>query len=69
MTTNSAVGADVCISVRDLAVRRGDRVVLEGLSFDVRRGEIFGLLGPNGAGKTTAFHVLTGLLPADAGTL
>jgi ABC-2 type transport system ATP-binding protein len=35
----------------------------------VRRGEVFGLLGPNGAGKTTAFHVLTGLLPSDAGAV
>src|SRR6185503_16865940 len=55
------------LAVADLAVERGGREVLRGLSFDVRRGEIFGLLGPNGAGKTTAFHVLTGLLRPRAG--
>ena len=57
------------LEVRDLAVRRGDRQVLDGISFGVTRGEAFGLLGPNGAGKTTAFHVLTGLLPPDGGTV
>lgn len=50
-------------------MRRGGRVVLDGVSFEARRGEIFGLLGPNGSGKTTAFQVLTGVLPADAGHL
>ena len=39
------------------------------VSFEVRRGEIFGLLGPNGAGKTTTFRMLCGLLPATGGTL
>jgi len=61
--------SEVRLAVSDLAVRRGGRDVLRGVSFAVRRGESFGLLGPNGAGKTTAFHVLTGLLPADAGTI
>jgi len=61
--------SEVRLAVSDLAVRRGGRDVLRGVSFAVRRGESFGRLGPNGAGKTTAFHVLTGLLPADAGTI
>jgi ABC-2 type transport system ATP-binding protein len=39
------------------------------VSFEVRRGEIFGLLGPNGAGKTTTFRMLCGLLPASSGAL
>jgi ABC-2 type transport system ATP-binding protein len=39
------------------------------VSFEVRRGEIFGLLGPNGAGKTTTFRMLCGLLPPSGGTL
>lgn len=40
---------------------------VDGLSFSVRRSEIFGLLGPNGAGKTTALSIIQGLRPADAG--
>jgi ABC-2 type transport system ATP-binding protein len=43
--------------------------VLDGLSFAVRPGEIFGLLGPNGSGKSTALRVLTGLLVPDAGEI
>jgi ABC-2 type transport system ATP-binding protein len=42
-------------------------VAVDGLSLDVRRGEIFGLLGPNGAGKTTTVHIAVGLLDADEG--
>ncbi|MBI1970511.1 ABC transporter ATP-binding protein [Candidatus Woesearchaeota archaeon] len=42
---------------------------LRGISFNVRKGEIFGLLGPNGAGKTTTINILTGLLSADSGTI
>jgi len=50
------------LSVRGLVHRFGDRTVLDGLDFDVRRGEVFGLLGPNGSGKSTTFGVLTGML-------
>jgi len=39
------------------------------ISFDVRRGEVFGFLGPNGAGKTTTINMLTGLARLDAGTI
>ena len=42
-------------------------VAVDGLSFEVQCGEIFGLLGPNGAGKTTTLHLITGLLRRDAG--
>jgi ABC-2 type transport system ATP-binding protein len=52
-----------------LSRRFGARAALDGVSFDVAPGELFGLLGPNGAGKTTAFRLLAGLLPAHAGTL
>jgi ABC-2 type transport system ATP-binding protein len=55
------------LALEGVTVDRGRRRVLEGLSFEIERGEIFGLLGPNGAGKSTAFQVLTGLLPARAG--
>ena len=52
-----------------LTRRFKERTALDGLSFDVAPGEIFGLLGPNGAGKTTAFRLLAGLIPPHAGTL
>jgi len=59
---NSAV-----IEVRDLQRRFGDFYAVKGVSFSVRRGEVFGLLGANGAGKSTTFRMLCGLLPVSAG--
>jgi ABC-2 type transport system ATP-binding protein len=50
-----------------LQKRYGDVVAVDGLSFEVRRGECYGLLGPNGAGKTTTIEILEGLLVADGG--
>jgi len=41
---------------------------LSGVSFSIRRGEIYGLIGPNGAGKTTLFNVLTGIYAPDTGS-
>lgn len=49
--------------------RYGQPVALEGLSFDVARGEMFGLIGPDGAGKTTAIRLMCGLLRPDAGSI
>jgi ABC-2 type transport system ATP-binding protein len=59
----------VVVQVRDLVRQFGSFTAVDHVSFDVRRGEIFGLLGPNGAGKTTTFRMLCGLLPASSGTL
>ncbi|MGF2948952.1 ATP-binding cassette domain-containing protein [Microbacterium alcoholitolerans] len=56
------------ISVTDLHKTYAGRSVLDGLTLDVQRGEIFALLGPNGAGKTTAINILSTLTRADAGT-
>jgi ABC-2 type transport system ATP-binding protein len=56
------------IRVEGLVKRFGARTAVEGLSFEVRPGEVFGLLGPNGAGKTTTVRMLTGLLTPTAGT-
>ncbi|MEF2071139.1 ATP-binding cassette domain-containing protein [Consotaella aegiceratis] len=54
------------IEARGLTKRFGDFVAADHISFEVRRGEIFGLLGPNGAGKSTTFKMLCGLLtPSD----
>ncbi len=65
--------SDVAISVVDLVkvyARRGQPEVraIDGLSFDVRRGAIFGLLGPNGAGKSTTLKVLTTIARPTAGS-
>ena len=51
---------DVAIEVEDLRKDYGERTAVRGISFTVRRGEIFGLLGPNGAGKTTTVEILEG---------
>jgi ABC-2 type transport system ATP-binding protein len=59
----------VVVEVRDLVRRFGAFAAVDHISFEVRRGEVFGLLGPNGAGKTTTFRMLCGLLPASSGTL
>ncbi len=55
------------IEVTDLSRRFGDFYAVDGVSFEVDRGEIFGLLGANGAGKSTTFRMLCGLLPITAG--
>ncbi|MGI5327824.1 ABC transporter ATP-binding protein [Actinomadura nitritigenes] len=57
------------IEVDGLTKRYGGRTVLDGVSFSVEEGEIFGILGPNGAGKTTAVECLEGLRRPDAGTV
>ena len=59
---------DAVITARGLVKRYGTLTALDGLSFTVGRGEIFGILGPNGAGKTTLVEILEGLTPATAGT-
>jgi len=61
--------ADPVIQVQDLRKTYGDFVAVDGISFDVRRGEVFGLLGPNGAGKTTTLESVEGLRAPDDGTL
>jgi ABC-2 type transport system ATP-binding protein len=57
------------VEVKNLRKRYGELNALDGISFTVRRGEIFGLLGPNGAGKTTTLECLEGLRRADSGQL
>ncbi len=57
------------IEVDQLTKRYGDKLAVDGLSFSVERGEIFGILGPNGAGKTTTVEIIEGLRTADSGTV
>ena len=54
------MAGDVAIEVEELRKAYGEREVVRGISFAVRRGEVFGLLGPNGAGKTTTVEILEG---------
>jgi ABC-2 type transport system ATP-binding protein len=56
------------IAVREIVKKFGDFTAVNGISFDVEEGEIFGLLGPNGAGKSTLIRMMTTLLPPTAGT-
>jgi len=60
--------AETFVEVRDLEKRFGAFRAVAGISFSVRRGEIFGFLGPNGAGKSTTIRMLCGLLAPTAGT-
>jgi ABC-2 type transport system ATP-binding protein len=55
------------IQVTNLQKSYGTLRAVDGVSFDIRRGETFGLLGPNGAGKTTTIHLMAGLLRPDGG--
>jgi ABC-2 type transport system ATP-binding protein len=55
------------LELRDLARRYGDVVALDGVSFSVEPGQLFGFVGPNGAGKTTTMRIILGVLAADRG--
>ena len=57
------------IDVKGLVKRYGDVVAVDGLTFAVQKGEVFGMLGPNGAGKTTTLEIIEGLRTPDAGTV
>ncbi|MEQ1729943.1 MAG: ATP-binding cassette domain-containing protein, partial [Vicinamibacterales bacterium] len=56
------------ITVSDLTRVFGDFVAVDHVSFDVRKGEVFGFLGSNGAGKSTTIRMLCGLLKPTSGT-
>ena len=58
---------DTVIQVHNLQKRFGEFYAVNNISFEVKRGEVFGLLGANGAGKSTTFRMLCGLLPVTAG--
>jgi ABC-2 type transport system ATP-binding protein len=60
---------DNIIEVRDLVVKFGDFAAVDGISFDVKDGEIFGFLGPNGAGKTTSIRTITTIQKYVAGSI
>jgi ABC-2 type transport system ATP-binding protein len=59
--------ADAFLEARDLHKSFKDLKAVDGVSFTIEKGEIFGLLGPNGAGKTTTIRILSTIIPADSG--
>lgn len=64
----STPGSNIAIRVDGLVKRFGAFAAVDGVSFEVRRGEIFGFLGPNGSGKSTTIRMLCGLLMPSEGT-
>ena len=65
----TAARADVVLAVETLTKRYGSLVAVDGITFEVRRGETFGILGPNGAGKTTTLEMIEGLRKPDSGRI
>jgi ABC-type uncharacterized transport system ATPase subunit len=59
----STTAGDVVVATKALTRKFADFTAVDGVSFDVMQGEIFGLIGPNGAGKSTLIKMLTTLLP------
>jgi len=57
------------IEVTNLTKKFDDVTAVDGISFAIPQGELFGFLGPNGAGKTTTISILTGLARPDSGTI
>ena len=70
---NPSVGSGAvtvtAVNIRNLVKTFGSLRAVDGLSLEVREGEIYGLLGPNGAGKTTTIRILMGLLKPDSGNV
>jgi ABC-2 type transport system ATP-binding protein len=67
--TESLADREPLVAVRQLEKSYGSVHAVRGVTFDVRRGEVFGLLGPNGAGKTTILEMMEGMLAIDRGTV
>ena len=63
----SPAASETMVMVRGLTKRFGERIAVDGISFEIRKGEVFGLLGPNGAGKSTTVNMLSTYLPPDSG--
>src|ERR1041384_1374573 len=61
--------SDITLRVQNVTKRFGDFTAVDGLSFDVRRGRVFGFLGPNGAGKTTTIRMIVNITAPDEGQI
>jgi ABC-2 type transport system ATP-binding protein len=62
-------GATPVVRVRDVTKRFGDLTAVDGVSFEISPGEIFGILGPNGSGKTTTIRMMCGLMTPNSGAI
>lgn len=62
-------GGEAAVRLRQVTKRFGPKTAVDGVSFTVRKGSVFGLIGPNGAGKTTTFSMMAGYLHPTAGSL
>ena len=69
MSVPSTETTSMVLRSEGLIKKYGKRTVVNGVSFDVKQGEIVGLLGPNGAGKTTSFYMTTGLVVPNGGRI
>lgn len=69
MQPTDAPARSVLLEVRDVHKRFGGLVALDGVRITVAEGELVGVIGPNGAGKTTLFHVISGFLRPDGGSM
>jgi branched-chain amino acid transport system ATP-binding protein len=63
------MNGDALLQARDIRVRFGGVLAVNGVSFDVREGEVFTLIGPNGAGKTTVFNLISRIYAPTSGTI
>jgi len=64
---DSANPAEIAVQVEDLTMKFGDFIAVDRISFEVRKGEVFGFLGPNGAGKSTTIRMLCGIIRPTSG--
>lgn len=60
---------DNSVKVKNVTKRFNDKLVLDNISFEIKRGDIFGFIGPNGAGKSTLINIMTGLLKPSSGDI
>src|ERR1700689_2095966 len=69
MHEGDAAATTPAILVRGLKKFYGSKAAVDGVDLEVPRGSFFGFLGPNGAGTSTTIRILTGLIPADSGSI
>lgn len=60
---------DPAIEFENISLTYGNRIILDNISFNINKGQIFGMLGPNGAGKSTIFNLITGLISPQSGKI